>query len=740
MSTCGWKAGLPVIVLAPTAGGKTVAADIAIAQLLASDTGAKAIYALPFIALASEKYEDFVKRFFSFGVRAFYQNIGGPDFRLGDIAVCTYEKAHAIINAALLGRYIDKIKLVIIDEVHMIGDQGRGPVIEALVTKTLLMEHKPRVIGLTATVNESDGDALAKWIGGFCFVSRSRPSLVKQYVKMADGSVRLIANGEIGIEVTKLKEVVGDKDHVVDPVRTLLAVSPDSSVLVFVATRQDTVTIGERIAMRLYDSNIDLPLPKAPVHITAQRVAMIKEMAKVAGGIDERMRSCLMRGVGVHHAGLLLEERKIIEAASRDKTLSVLVATTTLSAGVNIHSVHRVLILGVQRWTEKGFVRIPAAQFTQMVGRAGRTEGRGGAAFVFAKTSTQKELDDIKALTKHQIPDIVPQLKEAGYVERFFLQCLATGLVEPKDGFSTFMKYSFRFEKDVKTCEVIDRLVSFGLITEVDHLATPLGKAIAGSAISIEEGIMARDTIKDMERDICLCDDVHLLYLCVSPQFVRYTKVEAYNSPMWNYIMNTHRHVVKLITGLDDERLNMVTDFPHIYGGNGRVTPVLDGQLDRIYIAVVMRSLINEVPVQEITRKFRMDRGVVQSLQMQCATFAGQIQRFCEIIGSELLATTLNKFRQRLNFAARTELLGLLILPSCSRDSARAFIDSGITSPVELVGLNAEGIAALLVEQTHAPLSDMLAIAGNIRKEAIEYTKSLTRLETMEETAVRCGM
>ena len=86
-----WQEGQSAIILVPTSGGKTVAADVAIAQQLSIDPGSKCIYALPFVALASEKFNEYTKRFFSFNVRAFYQNVGGQDFDHGSIAICTYE-------------------------------------------------------------------------------------------------------------------------------------------------------------------------------------------------------------------------------------------------------------------------------------------------------------------------------------------------------------------------------------------------------------------------------------------------------------------------------------------------------------------------------------------------------------------------------------------------------------------------------------------------------------------------
>jgi DNA polymerase theta len=193
--------------------------------------------------------------------------------------------------------------------------------------------------------------------------------------------------------------------------------------------------------------------------------------------------------------------------------------------------------------------------------------------------------------------------------------------------------------------------------------------------------------------------------------------------------------VIQLITGIDRKRLDHLQDLPRINGGDGRVNRALDAQFDRIYVAVIMREGVNEVPVQEITKRFKIERGTIQSLQMKCAAFAGQVSKFCELFGAGLLAATLTKFRQRLNFGARTEILGLLVLPSITKSIAQKLANCRITSAVDLADLNVEAIAALITGQG-SPDEDR-AVAERILRDATEYTVSLTRLEEFEESAVQ---
>jgi replicative superfamily II helicase len=68
---------------------------------------------------------------------------------------------------------------------------------------------------------------------------------------------------------------------------------------------------------------------------------------------DEFVKYGFMQCVAFHHAGLLLEERKLIEKGLRQGILNNVVATTTLSAGISIMSVSTVIIENVSRTEDR---------------------------------------------------------------------------------------------------------------------------------------------------------------------------------------------------------------------------------------------------------------------------------------------------------------------------------------------------------------------------------------------------
>ena len=60
-------------------------------------------------------------------------------FKAVDVAVCTIEKANGIINRLLEEKAMHTLGLVVIDELHLLGDASRGYLLELSVTKIQYM-------------------------------------------------------------------------------------------------------------------------------------------------------------------------------------------------------------------------------------------------------------------------------------------------------------------------------------------------------------------------------------------------------------------------------------------------------------------------------------------------------------------------------------------------------------------------------------------------------------------------
>lgn len=59
-----------------------------------------------------------------------------------DVAVCTIEKANGLVNRLIEEDKLDLLGTVVVDELHMVGDSGRGYLLELLLTKIRYIAQK----------------------------------------------------------------------------------------------------------------------------------------------------------------------------------------------------------------------------------------------------------------------------------------------------------------------------------------------------------------------------------------------------------------------------------------------------------------------------------------------------------------------------------------------------------------------------------------------------------------------
>jgi helicase len=158
----GLLEGKNLLVCTPTASGKTLIGEIAAVKNILSGEG-KAVYIVPLKALASEKYKDFKKRYGN--VMKIALSIGDIDSADSylidyDLIITTSEKLDSLIRHR--SPWLSMIKTVIIDEIHLLNDPGRGPILEVVITILKKMLKQGQFIGLSATIGNSE--ELASWL------------------------------------------------------------------------------------------------------------------------------------------------------------------------------------------------------------------------------------------------------------------------------------------------------------------------------------------------------------------------------------------------------------------------------------------------------------------------------------------------------------------------------------------------------------------------------------------------
>ena len=350
-----------LLVSAPTASGKTLIATLATINNLINNNG-KVVYLSPLRALAAEKFSEFKKiEKIPLG-RKIKVQISTGDFESidktleqSDVIILTNEKMDSLIRHG--AEWVNDIRLVIADEIHLVGDQDRGPTLEMVLTKLKLLESKPQIIALSATI--TNADELSEWLDCTLVENDWRP------VPLSEG---VYNEGGVTMDDGKYFEV---EPSLRGPSVDLGAesVRDGGQSLLFAETRMRSASLATKaadvISKYLKKSEQD-ELEKISKKILGknEHTQLVKTLAEL-----------VKKGVAFHHAGLNQNCRETIETEFRKGTIKLLSSTPTLASGVNLPA-RRVVIASIVRYNSRVGANRPISilEYKQLCGRAGRPQ------------------------------------------------------------------------------------------------------------------------------------------------------------------------------------------------------------------------------------------------------------------------------------------------------------------------------------------------------------------------------
>lgn len=159
-----------LLVCTPTASGKTLVGELAILNSLTASNKQQTkhsyspicIYVVPLRALASEKYKDFQKKYPKYKIALTSGDMDSDDRYLEayDIIITTSEKLDSLMRHH--SPWLDRVNVVVIDEIHLLNDSSRGPTLEILITALRNRKQEVQLIGLSATIGNAK--ELAEWL------------------------------------------------------------------------------------------------------------------------------------------------------------------------------------------------------------------------------------------------------------------------------------------------------------------------------------------------------------------------------------------------------------------------------------------------------------------------------------------------------------------------------------------------------------------------------------------------
>ncbi|MFC1611857.1 DEAD/DEAH box helicase, partial [Myxococcota bacterium] len=381
--------GQSLLVVAPTTSGKTFVGELAAARAIAD--GRKAVFLLPFKALANEKYEEFEELYGQgLGLRVLrctgnYADETEP-FAKGqyDVALLTYEMFLGLSVA--IPTLLSKIGLVVLDEAQFITDPTRGIGVELLLTNLLAARKwgiEPQIVALSAVIG--DVNHFDDWLGCQTLATNERPVPLVEGVLDRYGTFQFLdGDGEEQTEqllepreIMQRKAKPGSQDVIVPLVRKLVGMG--EQVLVFRNKRGSSSGCAKYLAA-------DLGLPPASTALTDLPDQDLSTTSQA-------LRDALSGGTAFHTSDLSREERVVVERAFRDREgpIRAMVATSTVAAGVNTPAETVIVV-------ETAFPGRPPEDYTvatykNMAGRAGRLGfAEQGRSILLAGDNVQRGL------------------------------------------------------------------------------------------------------------------------------------------------------------------------------------------------------------------------------------------------------------------------------------------------------------------------------------------------------------
>jgi helicase len=633
--------GENLVLAIPTASGKSLVAYLAI--LASVFRGGKALYIVPLRALAAEKYED-LKEFESLGIKVGisvgdYDSVD-PTLEKFDVIVATSERADSLLRHR--SNWLQQLTVVVADEVHLINDADRGPTLEVTLAKLRQVNPKAQVLALSATIKNSD--QLAKWLEAEHVKSEWRPVPLKEGV-YHDGLVHFIDQ--------TVQEVKGGEDDIAGLVVDIMA--SGGQALVFVSTRRSTEALakalGSQVKEELTEKNQD-QLQK----IAASLAAAQEEPTSMAA----RLAKCIGNGVAFHNAGLTNAQRSIVEKEFKKGRIAAIVATPTLSSGINLPA-RRVIIRDLNRYDVNfGLAPISVLEIKQMCGRAGRPKyDKYGEAILIAKDID--EIDDLMDEYFRSEPEAIEsKLGSEPALRMHVLASVATGHVGTEEDLLAFFNRTFyAFAGEVsqihgKIREVLDFLAKEEFINRQDGFLKPtfFGKRTSDLYIDPLSAVKMRDALRKPRDDPMF----HLWSICTTPDM-----------PKLYLRRGDYAWVEQKIEEAD-------FTFP---------IEDYDFFLAEMKTASLLDDWMAERTEDEVTKKFGIGPGDIRRMTDQAEWLLYSMAELGRIFNKKKVRA-LTRLTTRVQYGVKEELLELISLRGVGRVRGRALYQRGFKTLREL--------------------------------------------------------
>nr|XP_044998962.1 helicase POLQ-like isoform X1 [Jaculus jaculus] len=657
---------------------------------------------LPYVAIVQEK----ISGLSSFGVELgfFVEEYAASKGRFPptrrrekkSLYVATIEKGHSLVNSLIETGRISSLGLVVVDELHMIGEGSRGAILEMTLAKILYASRTTQIIGMSATLNNVED--LQDFLQAEYYTSQFRPVELKEYLKINDAIYSVDCQAVNGMTFSRLlnykysdalKKM--DPDHLVALVTEVI---PNYSCIVFCPSKKNCENVAEMLCKFLSKDYLK--------HKEKEKCELIKSLkSSTSGHLCPVLKCTIPFGVAYHHSGLTSDERKLLEEAYSAGILCLFTCTSTLAAGVNLPA-RRVILRAP--YVAKEFIK--RNQYKQMTGRAGRAgiDSIGESILILQEKDKQQVLELINGPLENCYSHLVQEFTKG--IQSLFLSLVGLKIATNLCDIYQFMKGTlFGVQQKILlkekslweiTVESLQYLIEKGLLqkdtihnseeeSQCNFHITKLGRASFKGTIDLAYcNILYRDLKKGLE-GLVLESLLHLIYLTTpydlvpqcDPDWMVYFR-------QFSQLSVAEQNVATLL-GVSESFIGKKAS------GQAIRKKVDKDIVNRLYLSFVLYSLLKETNIWSVSEKFNMPRGYVQNLLTGAASFSSCVLHFCEELEEFwVYKALLVELTKKLTYCVQAELIPLMEVTGVLEGRAKQLYNAGYKTLVHLANANPE--------------------------------------------------
>ncbi|XP_050928602.1 helicase POLQ-like isoform X3 [Lates calcarifer] len=654
--------------------------------------------------------------------------------------VATIEKAHSLVNSLIETNRLDNLGLVVVDELHMLGDGSRGAIIEMTLAKVLYMSKKTQIIGMSATLGNIRD--LQTFLKAENYTNDFRPVQLKEYVKLNDTIYEVDPKEEDCFRFSRLLNFKYssamqkiDPDHIIALVTEVI---PTHSCLVFCPTKKNCENVAGMICKYLKEEFLQ--------HRQAEKAVLLRELRDSGNGsVCPVLRRTVPYGLAYHHSGLTSEERKLVEEAYSSGVLCLLTCTSTLAAGINLPA-RRVILRSPYVATD--FLK--RSQYKQMVGRAGRAGiDTVGESILILQS---KDRNMAQTLVCSPMENCYSNLMhdDGKGITSLILSLIGLNVTSSSEQLRDFLRGTLLFVQQQQLCaeqslwevvqQKVDLLKDKDLITVTPDAqtlqVTKLGRATyKGSVDLTHSDVLYRDLSRGLE-GLLLNSCLHLVYL-VTPYdmisqckpdwriyFRQFTLLSAAEQKMSAAVGVPESFVARKAAGQTGEKRKKTQRQNGMFQSGSLMKSWSSFQgvdmeaVRRMYLALVLFSLLKETNLWSVADRFQLSRGFVQTLLSSSSAFCSCVLHFTEELEEFWpFKALLTELTRRLSYCVKAELIPLMEVVGVMESRAKQLYNSGYKTLTHLANADPAVLSRTIENLYRKQASQIVASAKMLLNE-----------------------